>query len=509
MVSGMGLASMGVRLGFALPFHDSWLRSVTCTTSLLTDDIRPHFSLSFPSVSASFPGMDTLKLKAVFEKNRDRYVNEWKQLLRFPSIGTNPDHEKDCLDCADWLVDHLITMGFQSRLLQTSSKPIVFAERKRDPGKPVVLFYGHYDVQPVDPIDEWDTPPFEPDLRNGRLYARGANDNKGQLFSALKAMETVIGDNALDCTVKVILEGEEESGSKGISQALPELRDLIKADILLVTDTGTVKSGAPAIVMGLRGILHLTVSLTGPNHDLHSGVHGGVAPNPAQELARLVAGLHNPNGSIAVKGFCDGVVEPTEKERRLAGAVPLDPASYKTETGVLPTAGEQQFTPAERVGFRPSIDINGIHSGYCDDGMKTIIPAKAIAKLTARLVPDQDPESCLSAIIEHCREHAQEDLHLEIPEKGIGGPGFRLNPDSPLAAKAKQVLDTLTNLETAFLWEGASIPIIADLARVSGAEPLLAGFGSEQDRAHAPNESFSLHQFRLGYLYVGLLLGNM
>ena len=450
--------------------------------------------------------MNKIDLEKTFERNRNRFIDEWKHLLSFPSISADPAHDKDCLDCANWLVDHLHKIGFEARLLETPSKPVVFAQRKGNVDRPIILFYGHYDVQPVDPLEEWLSPPFEPTTKDDRLYARGAEDNKGQIFYAIKAMETLIRQNALDSTVKVILEGEEESGSKGISESLPHWQDLVRADILMVTDVGTISSGAPTIIMGLRGIIHLSVALTGPHYDLHSGSHGGVAPNPAQEMTRLIASLHNPDGSIAVNGFYDSVEEPTQRERRLANAIQFDMNSYKAQTGVPATAGEKQFTTAERLGFRPSIDINGIHARYGGAGMKTIIPAKATAKITARLVKGQDPEFCLNAIVNHFKKHSPEGLHLEVPEKGIGGSGFRLSIDSHLVAKAQKVLDQLTNQKTSFMWGGASIPIVSRLSHASGAEPLLSGFGMEEDKIHAPNESFSINQFRLGYLYVGLML---
>jgi acetylornithine deacetylase/succinyl-diaminopimelate desuccinylase-like protein len=261
--------------------------------------------------------------------------------------------------------------------------------------------------------------------------------------------------------------------------------------------------------MGLRGIIHVSVELSGPLNDLHSGVHGGIAPNPAAEIAKLIASLHNPDGSIAVEGFYDSLAEPTHKEKQLIESMEFSDSRYEKETGVPPVAGEKQFSPPERAGFRPSIDVNGIHSGYDGHGIKTIIPAHASAKITSRLAAGQDPEFCLDAVIRHLRDHAPKGLELKITDKGIGGPGFRLNPDARFTSRAKTVMDQLTDKETVYLWEGASIPIVAELINVSEAEPLLAGFGSEADNMHAPNESFSLEQFRLGYLYAGMMLSSV
>jgi len=341
------------------------------------------------------------------------------------------------------------------------------------------------------------------------MYARGAQDNKGQLLFFIEALDALIQNNALRATVKVILEGEEESGSKGINDLLPEWRDKLASDILMVCDTGTVRSGAPTIIMGLRGIIFLSAHLTGPDHDLHSGVHGGVAPNPAKGVAELIASLHNTDGSIAVDGFYDGVRPPSEKEQTLANEVPFDADSYCKDTGVDPVAGEGAYTPAERIGFRPTIDINGVNSGYSGDGAKTIIPSSAVVKISSRLVAGQDPSKCLEAIIEHLEKHTPPGLELEVSDTEEAGPGFRLDPDSTLVVRAKGALDQLSDQPTAFLWEGASIPVVSELAKTSGAEPLLVGFGSEEDRIHAPNESFSIEQFRNGLLYTALFLANL
>jgi len=453
--------------------------------------------------------MDKADFQQAFDREFPRYLEEWKAFLRFPSISADPAHHQDCLDCAHWLAKHLEDIGLEAKLLATSTKPVVFAEHKGNPDRPTVLLYGHYDVQPVDPLDAWDTPPFEPTEREGRLHARGAEDNKGQLLYVVKAIETLVQNASLDLNLKVLVEGEEESGGQGITQAIAKWRDLIQADILMVCDTGTVRDHSPTLVMGLRGVVFLSASLTGASHDLHSGVHGGTAPNAAQGVAALVASLHDAEGRIAVEGYGDDVLPPTPSERELANAVPFDESLYLAKTGVRPVAGEPDFTPQERIGFRPTIDINGIHSGYGGAGGKTVIPAQAIAKITSRVVPNQDPPACLRLIKEHLRRHAPEGFKLEFPEEGVGGPGFRLNADSPLVAKTRTVLDQLSDTPAVFLWEGASIPIVSELAEASGAEPLLVGFGWDEDRIHAPNESFSFEQFRLGYLYAAMLLSSL
>ncbi len=448
--------------------------------------------------------------QSAFEQHREKILAQWMELLAFPSISTDPAHHHDCLACAEWEVQHLRAMGFDNaRLLPTPGNPVVFAERQGLPGKPVVLFYGHYDVQPVDPLEAWHTPPFAPTLIDGRMRARGAQDNKGQHFYALKAIETLIQQNALGATLKILIEGEEECGSHGIAAAMPNWRDLLKADLLLVTDIGMDGPRAPTITLSLRGMLHLTAELSGPVRDLHSGTHGGVAPNPAIGLARMIASLHNPDGSIAIPGYTDGIQPPTPDELEMIRAMPFDAAAYRKATGVPPTGGERARPVSERLGLRPTIEVNGFRSGFDGPGVKTIIPALARVKFTSRLAAGQDPARCLAALETHLRQHTPEGLTLTITEKGVGGSGFRLNPKSPWVTRATSVLQNLYGVAPIRRWEGASIPIIAELAKISGAEPLLVGFGLEEDSIHAPNESFALDQFRNGYLYVAHLLAGL
>jgi acetylornithine deacetylase/succinyl-diaminopimelate desuccinylase-like protein len=453
--------------------------------------------------------MNKKKLESIFKEKQDEFIEGWKDFLKFPSISADSHHNSDCRNCAEWLSNHLQEIGFSSELLENSSpKPVVYAERQGVEGSPVILFYGHYDVQPVDPESAWKTPPFAPELRDGRLYARGAQDNKGQVFYTLKAIEALIANGTQLPTIKIIIEGEEECSSGGISGSLDEWSDRLQADILMVHDPGTVRSGNPTITMGLRGIAHISVELRGPDHDLHSGVHGGIAPNPAQGIAELVAGLFNTDGSVAVAGFYDKVRQPTEHERKLAAATPFDNDMYKRMVGTEPYGGQHSIPAVERVGFMPSLDINGIHSGYGGEGMKTVIPSGAIAKISIRLVPDQDPEAVLDAVSNHLYRHVPQGMRLTTADRRVGGPGFRLDPDSEPIKRAYKALDELSDAPVAFLWVGASVPIVTALAAASGAIPLIVGFGHEDDRIHAPNESFSIEQFKSGFLYAALLLQN-
>jgi acetylornithine deacetylase/succinyl-diaminopimelate desuccinylase-like protein len=453
--------------------------------------------------------MKQTTLQSHFATHKDRFIEEWQDFLRFPSVSTNAERKAECARCATWLADHLAALGFTTRLIPTESHPLVFAERAGKPDSPTVLFYGHYDVQPEDPVSLWKTPPFEPTLINDRMFARGAQDNKGQLFAAIKAIETLIRADALHVTLKLLIEGDEETGEMPIIKVLHREQAALAADIVMAADTSAVSSGAPTITMGLRGIVHLTAVLSGPDHDLHSGVHGGRIPNPANALCRMIASLHKDDGRVAVEGFYDNVQDPTPEERALANAQPIDPAWYKTVTGLLPVGGELQYTPVERSGFRPAIDLNGIHSGYGGAGSKTIIAAQAMAKISARLVPGQCPERILKLITRHLQQQVPNGLTLAITEQGAGGAALRVALNSPAVVTARRVLGEISPLPTAFLWEGASVPILSHLPAIAGGDVLLVGFGSEEDNIHAPNESYSVEQFRMGFLYTGLFLNQL
>ncbi len=446
----------------------------------------------------------------IYDENRERFIEEWKEFLRFPSISADPAYSDDCQRCADWLTSHLSDLGFQTELIETVGQPLVYAEYKGKPDRPTILYYGHYDVQPVDPLELWDSPPFEPEQRGDRLYARGAQDNKGQTIYVLKALETLLKQDALHCTVKLFLEGEEETGSYGISSAIPKLveQGRLQGDVLMVCDTGAVAAGVSTITMGLRGIVYLQADLHGISHDLHSGSHGGIVKNPATELARLVETLHDQNGRIAVKGFYDGVSDIDPEDRKLANASPFNASDYEKQIGVPPVGGESEFTPVERKGFRPTIEVNGFHSGYGGPGSKTIIPDSAFVKLSSRLVGQQDPQKSLDRLVTHLEEHAPDGLKLTISDKGVGGPALMLSSQSPVIQQASEVLKQLSDKPTVYSWEGGSIPVVSSLAQASGAEPLLVGFGLSEDRIHAPNESFSIKQFELGFLYATMMLSQ-
>ncbi len=442
------------------------------------------------------------QVKAYFARHRDRFIEEWKEFLSFKSISADPHYSQDCEACAEWLRSHLESLGLEAKIWSSQTKPIVFAERKGNPSKPTVLFYGHYDVQPVDPLDLWRSNPFEGTIRDGRMYARGAEDNKGQVFFFCKALEALLRTGADLPTVKVLIEGEEESGSGALYAGLKEWGETLAAEILMVCDTDMLEPGQPAITMGLRGIAHCEVRVHGPAMDIHSGMYGGVVLNPLQSLARIIASLHTPDGAVAVPGFYDGAHEPTPQETELVNQAPVDLEQISRYLGVPLVGGESRFGPLERRGLRPTLEVNGIGGGYQGAGGKTVIPSYGMAKLSMRLVAGQDPARILKAVAQHLEGMSSEAARIEVVDQAVGGAALRLPVNSRVAKLAEHAIEKGFGVKPAYIWNGASIPIIPALAQASGAEPLLVGFGLDQDNIHSPNESFSLQQFEEGFSYV-------
>lgn len=433
----------------------------------------------------------------------DNVRQEYYELLRFASVGADPLKLKDCVDCAMWLKRWLEAIGFKGELIMPPVKdgkaapPVLFAERPGTEDLTTVLVYGHYDVQPVDPVSEWKTPPFEPTEIDGRVYCRGAQDDKGQSFAFLCGIRDYLaslGDHPVP-TIKVVLEGQEESGSEALMALAPELRRKLSANILAVCDTSAANELRPAIVAGLRGVSHFTVRLTGPSRDLHSGEYGGIAPNPAQAIAELVASLHNPDGSIAVAGFREGIEPPTEEERRAAETAAPSEAVYAEDIGCEPVGGQCGKTIVQRNSFEPTIEVNGIHSGYGGPGSKTVIPSEALAKISMRLVPGQSVRGVYEAVRKHLEDHCPRGMKLSIEEYNAGAGGFRLPLASPIFRLAAHVLSEMDSRGAVFQWDGASIPVVSVVREASGAAPLIVGWGQTEDHIHSPNESYSLVQF--------------
>lgn len=436
----------------------------------------------------------------------DSVREEYFELLRFESVGADPARLHACVGCASWLRKWLGKLGFDSELLYPPADdahalpppPVLYGVREGDEGAPTVLFYGHYDVQPADPLDAWKTPPFEPTVVDGRVYARGAQDDKGQLFAFLCGVRDYLTADpapAFRSTIKIVLEGQEESGSTALAAMAPDLRRKLAADVLLVCDTSAAEGLRPAIVAGLRGVSHFTVRLTGPARDLHSGEYGGIAPNPAQAIAELVSSLHHRDGSIAVFGFRDGIVPPEHEELRIAEACGPTDADLAADIGCAPVGGQLGKSLAQRNSFEPTIEVNGIHSGYGGPGAKTVIPSEAFAKISMRLVPGQTPARAIEAVRRHLEDNMPRGMKLTVEDVAPGAGGFRLPLASPLFRLAEDVLTAMDPRGPVFLWEGASIPIVSDLREASGAAPLIVGWGQAADRIHSPNESYSFEQF--------------
>jgi acetylornithine deacetylase/succinyl-diaminopimelate desuccinylase-like protein len=447
--------------------------------------------------------------RTYFAEHRERIISEWKEFLSFKSISTDPAYHSDCVQCAKWLVEHLKTIGFECELWSSDTKPLVYGVLKGSPTKKSVLFYGHYDVQPIDPIDLWESDPFTPTLRDGRMYARGAEDNKGQVFFFIKALEALRARNVELPTIKILIEGEEESGSEAMHAGLSKWSEPLAADYMMVCDTGMVSPGTPTITMGLRGIAAFEVRVHGPNTDLHSGMFGGMVLNPLHALVKLLTSLHNEDGSIAVPGFYDGATTPSDEDRALANKAPVDVEAMSKELGVPFEGGERKLPPMERRGFRPTLEINGVGGGYQGAGGKTVIPSWGMAKISMRLVGGQDPHKAIASVTKFLRDSAPKGVRVEILDESVGGPALLLSTKSEVVQRAARSLKSEFGKEPAFIWEGASIPIITKLWQVSKAEPLLIGFGLKEDRIHAPNESFSLEQFEQGYRYVTSFLSSL
>lgn len=435
---------------------------------------------------------------------------DYFELLRLPTVGSDPLHLRDCVQAATWLKRWLKTIGAEAELLlppanggadASASVPVVFGELKGEEGATTVLVYGHYDVQPPDPLELWQTPPFEPTLKDGRVYCRGAQDDKGQLFAFLCGVRALLAarEGRAPVNLKFLFEGQEESGSGTLFRLLDDsgFRKRLAADVLLVSDTGAAADLRPAIVAGLRGVCHFAVKLTAANRDLHSGEYGGLAPNAAQGIAELVASLHNPDGSIAVPGFRAGIEPPTTAELAAAEAGFATDAQLTSDIGTEPCGGQLGKTLAQRNGFEPTIEVNGIHSGYGGPGSKTVIPCEAFAKLSMRLVPGQRPAACCEAVKRHLEERCPKGMAVSFPEDGGLSAALRLPLASPLFRLAEDVLTEMDPRGPVFLWDGASIPVVAALKEASGAAPLLVGWGQPDDRIHAPNESYSIRQFAL------------
>ena len=430
------------------------------------------------------------------QAHRADALNELKELLRIPSISAQPDHAADVRRAADWLAEHMRSIGLHGvQVFPTEGHPIVYGEWLDAPGAPTVLVYGHYDVQPVDPVDLWQTPPFEPTERDGVLLARGAADDKGQVFIHLKAVEAYLKtDRKLPVNIKFVVEGEEEVSSVNLAPFVRAHTDRLRADVVLISDTGWIAPGVPSLVYGLRGLTYMEVEVVGPRRDLHSGEFGGAVHNPIQVLCELLAQLKDDQGRILVEGFYDRVRPLSDEERDELARIPFDEAQFRAEAGVPQTWGEQGYTVLEQLGARPTLELNGIVGGYIGLGAKTVIPSRALAKVSMRLVPDQDPLEVADLVKRHVERLAPPTVQVEARLLHSGHPAM-IDRHSPAVQAAASAYEAAFGRRPVFIREGGSIPIVADFQQVLGAPSVLMGFGLPDDNLHAPNEKFGLAQF--------------
>jgi acetylornithine deacetylase/succinyl-diaminopimelate desuccinylase-like protein len=440
------------------------------------------------------PVLDYLK------KNKGRFLEELCQYVRFPSISAQPDHKPDLAACAEWLLQHCRQIGLDAHLAPTAGNPVVVAKTPRVKGskKPHFMVYGHYDVQPPEPLDLWKSPPFEPRIEGRSLFARGSSDNKGQNLAHLKAVEAYLKTGVeLPCDLTFVIEGEEEVGSRNLGDFLKTYRDELKCKSVVVSDTGMPSKKHPALTYALRGIIAVEVRLDGPSRDLHSGIYGGTVDNPALVLCQILAQLRDKNGRITVPGFYDGVAPLSKYERQQFKRVPMSIATYQKFLGVPKLFGEKGFTPFEQRAARPTIEINGLTSGYQGEGSKTIVPAWARAKLTFRLVPNQRPEKIRSAILQRLKKLCPPTVRMTL-KSGHGGEPYIVSPTSPIAQAGLRALKSAFGHEPILMREGGSIPIVTEFKRTLGSDTLLLGLALPDDNAHSPNEKFDLDCFENG-----------
>ncbi len=430
--------------------------------------------------------------------NRQRFMDELFELIRIPSISAQSVHKPDMVKCAEWLAASLRKAGAdRAEVMPTEGNPVVYAEKIIDPKKPTVLVYGHYDVMPVDPVELWHTDPFEPVIRDNRIWARGANDDKGQLYMHAKAFETMVATGTLPCNVKFMLEGEEEIGSSSLYKWCEDHKELVKSDIILVSDTSLIAWDVPSITCGLRGLCYVQVEVTGPNKDLHSGLFGGAVANPANVLARMIDELVDENGRITIPGFYGDVRELSSAEREDFNKAPFSLDDYKKSLEVGDVEGEKGYTTIERTGVRPSLDVNGIWSGYTGEGSKTVIPSVANAKISMRLVPNQDYVKIGELFKAHFEKIAPKSVKVKV-DVMHGGQPYVTPTDLPAYKAAAKALEDTFGKKPLPFYSGGSIPIISGFERILGTKSLLLGFGLDKDAIHSPNESFGVDNFYRG-----------
>lgn len=434
-------------------------------------------------------------MKQYIEQNRDRFFEELFSILRIPSISAKQENKPDMVRCADRLRELLLEAGADmAEVMPTAGNPVVFGRKIVDPSYKTVLVYGHYDVQPPEPLDKWRTDPFEPVIHDDAIWCRGANDDKGQLFMHIKAFEFLVRTGQLKHNVKFIFEGEEETGSASLPAFIKANRELLAADICLVSDTTMISDKVPSINCGMRGLAYLEVKVTGPNKDLHSGHYGGAVANPINVLCDMISSLVDADGRITVPGFYDDVVELTADERKMLARAPFDMKEFKEFLDIDDVKGEKGYTTMERIGIRPSLDVCGIWGGYTGQGAKTVLPSEAHAKISMRLVPRQTSAAISKLFMEHFKRIAPACVKVEVTPYE-SGDGFLIPISSHAYKAASRAIAEVYGIEPVPSRGGGSIPILAEFQKELGLDPLLMGFGLERDTIHSPNESYLLRQF--------------
>ena len=432
------------------------------------------------------------------ETHKERFLEELFDLIRIPSISARDENKEDMFKTAESIKASLLAAGAEhAEVKETTGWPVVYGYKNVDESLPTVLVYGHYDVQPVEPLDLWDSPPFEPEVRDGKIYARGADDDKGQLFMHVKAFELMNQTGTLTCNVKFMIEGEEEIGSPSLKEFCKQNKELLKADIILISDTTMIARDIPSITVGLRGLSYLEVELTGPNRDLHSGLYGGAVGNPANLLSKMIASLTDEHNHITIPGFYDDVMEVSDDERAHMAKAPFNLENYKSALDIEEVVGEKGFSTNERTGIRPSLDVNGIWSGYTGEGAKTVLPSKATAKISMRLVPNQDSKKIDALFIDHIRKIAPEGTTVEVKSLH-GGQGYVTPIDFSAYRAASKAIEHSFGKKPIPVRSGGSIPIVSDFEEVLGIKSILMGFGLDSDAIHSPNENYPLFNFYKG-----------
>ncbi len=432
------------------------------------------------------------------ETNKQRFLDELFELLRIPSISADATYSADVHRTADYVKDKLIAAGADKvEVCQTAGYPIVYGEKMIDPSLPTVLVYGHYDVQPAVPLELWETPPFEPTIRNERIYARGACDDKGQMYMHIKAFEAMMQTNTMACNMKFMIEGEEEVGSANLGIFCVANKERLKADVVLISDTSMLGNDTPSIDVGLRGLSYVEVEVTGPNKDLHSGVYGGAVANPINILAKMIAGMHDENNHITIPGFYDDVLDVSPEDRAELNKAPFDLEAYKKELGIADVWGEKGYTTMERTGTRPTLDCNGIWGGYIGEGSKTVLPGKAYAKISMRLVPNQSSEKATEIFTKYFQSIAPKTVTVQVRPHHGGEPVLTPTDSIEFNAAAK-AMETTFGKKPIPTRGGGSIPIVALFEKELGVKSVLMGFGLDIDALHSPNESYGLFNFYKG-----------